>query len=221
MLTTWTYTSLGQVALYQGAYARANAAGQAALALFQQLGGKGEMALMILGQVALAQGDSAQAYMLQEESVRLFRAVARQGALARALPQLSAAVHAQGDDARAAALLCEALMLQQQQGNAHRIAESLEGFARLAVAQRGATRAAQLWGAAAALRAISGAPLPPADCVAYDQATATLRAQLDEATFAAAWATGRSLTLEQAIAYALEGSEMGSVPSTGTAASSQ
>jgi lactam utilization protein B len=30
------------------------------------------------------------------------------------------------------------------------------------------------------------------------------RAQLDEATWAAAWAAGQAMTLEQAIAYALE-----------------
>jgi hypothetical protein len=38
----------------------------------------------------------------------------------------------------------------------------------------------------------------------YERAVAIVRAQLDEATFAAAWAAGRTMTLEQAIAYALE-----------------
>jgi hypothetical protein len=33
---------------------------------------------------------------------------------------------------------------------------------------------------------------------------AAARAQLDEATWAAAWAAGRAMTLEQAIVYALE-----------------
>jgi hypothetical protein len=33
---------------------------------------------------------------------------------------------------------------------------------------------------------------------------AAVRAQLDEATFVAAWADGRTMTLEQAIGYALE-----------------
>jgi len=32
-----------------------------------------------------------------------------------------------------------------------------------------------------------------------------VRAQLDEATFAQAWAAGRTMTLEQAVAYALKG----------------
>jgi hypothetical protein len=47
---------------------------------------------------------------------------------------------------------------------------------------------------------------------------ATARAQLSEAAFAAAQAEGRAMTLEQAIAYALEGSDMDPVASIGTAA---
>ena len=39
---------------------------------------------------------------------------------------------------------------------------------------------------------------------AYNRIVATVRAQLDERTYAAAWAAGRALTLEQAIAYALD-----------------
>ena len=38
----------------------------------------------------------------------------------------------------------------------------------------------------------------------YERSVAAVRAQLDEATFAAAWAAGHALTLEQAIAEALE-----------------
>ncbi len=38
----------------------------------------------------------------------------------------------------------------------------------------------------------------------YEQDIGAGRAQLDEATYAAAWAKGRAMTLEQAVAYALE-----------------
>jgi hypothetical protein len=37
----------------------------------------------------------------------------------------------------------------------------------------------------------------------YDHVVAAARSQLDEATFAVAWAEGRAMPLEQAIAYAL------------------
>ena len=40
--------------------------------------------------------------------------------------------------------------------------------------------------------------------IAIDRTIAAVRERLDEAVFAAAWADGRALPLEQAIAYALE-----------------
>jgi hypothetical protein len=57
-------------------------------------------------------------------------------------------------------------------------------------------RAVRLWGAAEALYDSIGKHTDY-----YDRAAA--RAQLDDATFAAAWAEGRAMTVEQAIAYAL------------------
>jgi DNA-binding CsgD family transcriptional regulator len=46
--------------------------------------------------------------------------------------------------------------------------------------------------------------LDPADHMISDRSIATVRAQMDAVTFAAAWAAGRSMPLEQAIAEALE-----------------
>jgi len=85
--------------------------------------------------------------------------------------------------------------------------------ARLAVEQRsrwedgppGAHRAARLFGAAEALREALGAPVLWFQRQSYAQGVAALRAWLDDAACAAAWAEGRGMTLEQAIAYALEG----------------
>jgi hypothetical protein len=65
-------------------------------------------------------------------------------------------------------------------------------------------RAARLFGAAAALREAIGAPLPPVEHAAYDRSVAALRAALPEAAFAAAWAEGRRMTVDQAIDTALE-----------------
>jgi hypothetical protein len=42
----------------------------------------------------------------------------------------------------------------------------------------------------------------PAQLIKYQRTLAAARAQLDEATFNAAWEAGRTLTLEQAIALA-------------------
>jgi hypothetical protein len=47
-------------------------------------------------------------------------------------------------------------------------------------------------------------PQTPADLIEYDRNLAAVRSQLDEATFAQAWAEGQAMTLEQAMAYALK-----------------
>jgi hypothetical protein len=81
---------------------------------------------------------------------------------------------------------------------------SIEGLAATAGAQGDILRAVRLWSSAAAIRQALGTPLPPINHSRRDSAIAQLRAQLDEATFAATWAEGQTLTLEQVIAYALE-----------------
>jgi hypothetical protein len=78
----------------------------------------------------------------------------------------------------------------------------------VAEAQGQPERAVRLWGAAAAQhQAIVGRPLredegPPFDPPA--QAAESLRARLGAAVFDAAWAEGQAMSLEQALAYALE-----------------
>jgi hypothetical protein len=67
-----------------------------------------------------------------------------------------------------------------------------------------AVRAVQLWGAAEALRELSGATLSLFDCARYDSMATALHAQIDKAAWNAAWAVGRAMPLEQIVGYALE-----------------
>jgi DNA-binding CsgD family transcriptional regulator len=75
--------------------------------------------------------------------------------------------------------------------------------------------AARLYGAAEALTAAVGLPLvvpPPGQ---YRRAVEALRRELGADAFAAAWAAGRALPLEQAVAEALEAVDEGAgAPST-------
>jgi hypothetical protein len=48
-----------------------------------------------------------------------------------------------------------------------------------------------------------GVDLQPADQAEADRYAAIAREQLDEVTFESAWADGRAMSLEQAVAYAL------------------
>jgi hypothetical protein len=75
-------------------------------------------------------------------------------------------------------------------------------MAAVASAQGQPARAARLWGAAAARRGALGTPLPPVEHAHYERTVAAARTALGEGAFAAAWAAGQTLPLEQAIAEA-------------------
>jgi hypothetical protein len=82
------------------------------------------------------------------------------------------------------------------------IADCLEGFARIASGQGSAERAARLYAAAQVLRQRVGVSLASVERAEYERDVEAVRAQLGTA-FDAAWETGRTMTPEQAIAYAL------------------
>ena len=91
-----------------------------------------------------------------------------------------------------------------ERGDMTMIPLCLEGLACLAASWGQPDRAARLFGAAEALREaldIRMSPVDRAECEAPQQAA---RAALAEDDFASAWAAGRAMTLEQALADAVE-----------------
>jgi tetratricopeptide (TPR) repeat protein len=203
---------LGEVARYQGDYARAKALYEQSLALWQELGYKGGIAeaLTNLGATAANQGDYARAKALCEQSLALWQELGDKSGIAETITHLGRIALFEGNSGRARALLEESLAQFRKLEEKRGIAECIEGLAWTACSQGQATddaprfaRAARLLGAALALRESTGNPMPPAYRTANDRTTAAIRAQLDEATFSAAWESGRALTLEQAIAETL------------------
>jgi hypothetical protein len=93
--------------------------------------------------------------------------------------------------------------LDSEVGGSLGIAQSLEDLASLAARQQQWKRAATLLGGAEGVCAAMGRT-PPASAVdEYERAVHGAREALGEAAFAAAWAEGRAMSLNQAIAYAL------------------
>jgi DNA-binding CsgD family transcriptional regulator len=80
------------------------------------------------------------------------------------------------------------------------IPQALEGLAAVVAAQGQAAWAARLWGAAEALRETLSMPLPPVYRSDYERAVAAARIQLGGQLFAVAWAEGRAMTPDQALA---------------------
>lgn len=70
-----------------------------------------------------------------------------------------------------------------------------------------------LFGADEALSDQIGAPMTAMERREYDQAVAQLRARTEPALVEAAWARGRALGLDEAVAYALAAGSESSVPS--------
>ncbi len=196
---------LGVVCQALSDYAEADTYYQQALTLFQESGDRSGSAysLLNLGDIAQTQDDYTAARPLLEQSLALFREFGDRRGMALALNALSLVLQAQSDAAKARDCCRESLLLRQEIADQQGIPFSLETFAALA-AETQSERAARLWGAAEALREAFSSLMMPSKRTRYGQQVAQARLSAGDETFAAAWAEGRAMTLEQAIACALE-----------------
>jgi ATP/maltotriose-dependent transcriptional regulator MalT len=192
---------LALVMSFQGDLTRAHVLLEESLALSRQESYKGGIAssLFVSGMVQL-QGDVATARSLMEESLALFKELGDRQNVAQSLGSLAWISLVQGDYATARALLEESLTLARAMGSKWYIAACLVGLGAVVAAQGEAVWAARLLSAAQALcEAINGV-LPPFMRDMQKRATAEALAQLGEEVFTAAWAEGRTMTPEQALA---------------------
>jgi tetratricopeptide (TPR) repeat protein len=160
-----------------------------------------------LGCVAYRLGDLDEARALIEAGLALHDPDGPWWELSFALLSLGEVTRAQGELARAAALYAHSLRMVVAHGARPDVPAHLEGFAKLAIAAGDSLRAARLWGAAEALRAQIGIPVPPVERADYERAVAAARAAAraagDPDGFTPAWAEGRAWRWEQAADYAL------------------
>ncbi len=190
------------------------------LALCREIGDKDGLALYhyFSGQVALSQVDVSTARSQLEESLALYREMGDRQRIARALIGLAKLETHQGNYQAAQTLTEESLSLARGGRHLLNIAAGLEGLAHVAAAQGTATSsntnilwAAQLWGAADALRDTLEAPLPLVERAMYESSVEAARALPGPGVFARAWAEGRSMLPEQALAA--QGQAPGARPS--------
>jgi predicted ATPase/transcriptional regulator with XRE-family HTH domain len=197
--------NLGIVERRRGRPERAVPLLEESVALFRALGDRHGTAISLadLGLAALNRGDDGWAAALLEESLALVADADDEEGSTELRTSLGRALLGQRDYRRAIALFRESLPRLVDAGNRDAAAHALQGLAAARAALGDARGAARLFGAAAALREAVGAPLAPADRAAHDRDLAATRAALDEAAFAAAWAAGQALPLDQAVAEAL------------------
>ncbi len=163
------------------------------------------MTLHSLGQAAQLRGAYDRAAQLHQESLECFQAFGDRAV------GLTWAYHSLGETAlgmglldEAARYLAQGLALSQTLNEQRDMAWCLAGLGSVAALDEEPERAARLWGAAERLRQAIGCRPPPAARATYERAMAAARAQLGEDAFAAAWKAGAALTLEQAIAEAVD-----------------
>ncbi len=110
-----------------------------------------------------------------------------------------------GDDARTVDLLRESLGLSRDLRNTFSLGFGLIRLSGALAALGQGERAARLCGAAEALREVTGVSMHTVSThqALYKRQVAALRDQLDAETFELAWAEGRKMTLEEAVAEAL------------------
>ncbi len=198
-------SGLGHVAYLQGDLALAQSLLEQSLTLAREAGGKfGAInPRSELARLASRRGEFTLARTLGNESLATLRKLGSKRGIAILLRLLGYVAEHEGDYKHATALYGESLTISTEMGTKLQIAPCLEGFSKLSCTLGQWERAARLSGAAEALREAIGTPVPPVDRAEYERNLTAMRAQMDEKAFAAAWAEGRSMTLEQATAYAL------------------
>ncbi len=147
-------------------------------------------------------GALARSLACYEEALALFRAIGHPRGIARALHGVAYITYKQRDLPRALANTQEVLALDWNRGWPV-VFTYLEDIADIAGRIGQAETAARLYGAADAQREHFGLPIDPPFRAEYERDAAVARRSLGEAAFAAAWATGRAVEPEQAVAEAL------------------
>ncbi len=179
------------------------------LSLFRELNHKPGIAqaLNIIGELATFKGDDDRARHAYEECLVVSQETGETRRIRFMYGNLTfLALHAE-DYERAREWADEGLRLALEMNNKLDIADSLAGLAGVIGVTGQPEQAARLLGTwEAALERMGAAP-QPADIPDHARNIATVRAQLAPQTFEAAWAEGRAMSLEQAVASILEYSD--------------
>jgi hypothetical protein len=144
------------------------------------------------GFAAAITGEYERAEALVRESQELFREVGDRGMAPLANSRLGFLALSRNDPDRAEELCVEA---------------ALDVLASVAAARGGIRRAARLWGGVAGYREATGAPWLLEERAIIEPRIDAARSRLEEAVWQEEWEKGRSMTLDQAVGYALEVSE--------------
>ncbi len=197
---------LGRVNADLGEYASARSLLEESLSLQRRLGDEHGIAVATynLGWLDFLRGDHASARPDLEEGLAIFRKLGDKFHLGGCVLYLGCLDCEQGDYAAGRSRFVELTRLVSFQQYRYVAPLVVEAFVVLAAAQGQAARALRLAGAASELRRVMGAQFRLGWQKYLARRLELARQALGEEADAAAWAEGERMTLEEALAYALE-----------------
>jgi predicted ATPase/class 3 adenylate cyclase len=161
-------------------------------------------ALGQLGVAAYQESDFTAARAYREEAAAVSRAIGDRHTLGIALAGLALVARIQGRHDESARLFHETLLVSWELEDQWVMPRALGGLAGAATLSADYERAARLFGATTAMRELSGTVETAGSFrVVYERDEAEARTALGDEAFAAAWADGRAMSLEDAVAFAL------------------
>ncbi len=175
------------------------------LALRRELGDKRGVAqsLGMRAEAAIKRADYENAQADLAEAVSLTRTLKDRWLMANLLGSSTDVATALSDHAAALRFALEAIRLLAQLHDRRGLTTMLYKLATILVLQQPAV-ATVLLGAEEGLRATIGSPIPVDYLATYEALVGKARSALSNPDFAAAWAEGRAMSFEQAVAYALQ-----------------
>lgn len=176
------------------------------LALFRELNHQPGMAqaLNIMGEIVRFSGDDERAKRIYEKCLALSKQTGETRRILFLCQNLTFIALHEGDAERARDLGRQSIQLARTMNNRLELAKALAAFAGALGELGQAQRAARLLGASESALERFGAFHQLNDKPEIDAIIAAVHARLDDAAFRAAWTEGRELTLEQAVAQALD-----------------
>jgi predicted ATPase/class 3 adenylate cyclase/DNA-binding CsgD family transcriptional regulator len=214
----WAVPDLGALLLGRGDIAGAARIIEPAVAAFE---GEGPFIrppfLCVYGTLLLASGDEVGPRAAFDEAKDVASRIDNPLLVSMADHHLGQLARRQGQTQRAEDLHHEALALRHAYGLLPGVVESIEALGGLAADQESAAEAVRLFAAAAAIRDSIGLARCPADETLNAEDLGRAGQQLDSDTFAAAWAEGESLTVDETVAYASRARGERKRPSSGWA----
>jgi predicted ATPase len=199
------YGNLARLEAIHGNYQEA----EKYIALFLPIMEEGTISLqsgfmnMGMGIGARSQGRFDRAQRHLEEGLRIFTQMGHKGMITGMTSEIAHTQRAMGNYNAAKNTYRETIKSYQDYGNRPAVAHQLECFAMIAVVEEEPQRAAKLFGAAEAIREVTGHKPTDEEESEEAQFMSRLRAMLPEAEFNTLWAEGKSMTMEQAIQLAL------------------